>query len=166
MPGYYLKEEDSMLTNITRHRARIFLLSFMIMCVAVISSSLPLKSQEQMPTVKISKGPVEKNSEVNGAKLFQNYCTVCHGKDAKGNGPATPALKTAPADLTLLFQKNGGRFPDSRVINILSNPEELAHGSRDMPIWGPIFRSMGPNADVGHLRATNVKDYLKSIQAK
>jgi len=165
MSGDHSKEGENMLVNITQNSARTFLLPFMIMGVAVISC-LPLESQEQEPTVKIAKGPAEQNSEVGGAKLFQNYCAVCHGKDAKGNGPAAPALKTTPTDLTLLSKNNDGKFPDSRIINILSNPEELAHGSKDMPIWGPIFRSMGPNADVGHLRATNVRDYLKSIQAK
>lgn len=149
----------------TQHRARSFSRLLTSMCV-VISSFLPLESQEQKPTVSMRKSPAVQNNEVGGPKLFQNYCAVCHGRDAKGNGPAAPALKTAPADLTLLSKNNGGKFPDSRVFNILTNPEELAHGSKDMPIWGPIFRSLGPNPAAAHLRATNLKDYLKSIQAK
>src|ERR1035437_888659 len=47
---------------------------------------------------------------LNGQALFQAYCASCHGKDAKGAGPAAPALKAKPADLTQIGKNNGGKF--------------------------------------------------------
>jgi mono/diheme cytochrome c family protein len=40
--------------------------------------------------------------------MFRSYCAVCHGLDAKGSGPAAPALKMEPADLTTLAKENQG----------------------------------------------------------
>jgi len=40
-----------------------------------------------------------------------------------------------------------------------------SHGSRDMPIWGPIFQSLAPNDSVMKLRVANLVNYLKSIQS-
>ena len=52
---------------------------------------------------------------VEGPELFRTYCAPCHGLDAKGHGPAAAALKTKPADLTVLSKTNGGQFPEERV---------------------------------------------------
>jgi hypothetical protein len=42
-----------------------------------------------------------------------------------------------------------------------------AHGSRDMPIWGDLFRYLSPNSrDVIKLRVANLADYVKSLQAQ
>jgi mono/diheme cytochrome c family protein len=123
--------------------------------------------QDQAPKVKIREAPAKQTNEVSGAKLFHTYCAACHGQDGRGNGPAAPALKTAPTDLTLLAQHNGGNFPAEHVIHVLiSDSEPLAHGSKNMPMWGPIFRQMGAHQSLARLRAHNVMEYLKSIQAK
>ncbi|HEV2495716.1 MAG TPA: cytochrome c [Terriglobia bacterium] len=140
------------------------MLPLTVLCA--VAFLLPLKSQEQNPAVKIRKVPAQQTHEVAGDKLFQTYCAVCHGKDEKGNGPAAPALKTAPPDLTLLAKNNNGTFPDSRIFHILSNPQQAVHGSKDMPIWGPIFRGMSSTTSTAQLRASNLTEYLKSIQAK
>jgi hypothetical protein len=39
-----------------------------------------------------------------------------------------------------------------------------AHGSRDMPMWGPVFKSV--DGSVAELRLKNLIDYLDSIQEK
>jgi len=128
----------------------------------------PAGSQDQgNPGVEVKKVPVHQNNMVQGALLYRNYCATCHGMAGKGNGPAAPALKTAPPDLTAMARNNDGKFPDLKVMHILENGTDLAaHGSRDMPIWGPVFRSMGPDRSLGHLRQVNLTDYLKSIQEK
>jgi mono/diheme cytochrome c family protein len=33
-----------------------------------------------------------------GKQLFQEKCTICHGADGKGNGPAAAAFSKRPAD--------------------------------------------------------------------
>jgi mono/diheme cytochrome c family protein len=47
------------------------------------------------------------------------YCAVCHGKDGKGNSPAASAMKTSPADLTVLAQNNGGKYPAAHVAAVI-----------------------------------------------
>jgi hypothetical protein len=44
--------------------------------------------------------------------------------------------------LTALSKANGGVFPFARVYNVIDGRfDVLAHGPRDMPIWGEIFQS-------------------------
>jgi hypothetical protein len=63
------------------------------------------------------------------------------GDDARGNAPAAGALKVAPPDLTLIAKAHGGQFPRELVANNISGDAMVAaHGSRDMPIWGRVFR--------------------------
>lgn len=139
---------------------------------AAIFFSSPTRSQEPapqaaQPSVKIEKVPVRQTGAVSGKELYLDHCAVCHGTDGKGHGPATAALKTAPPDLTLLAKNSGGKFPSAHLVTILdSNPGAVVHGSKEMPIWGPIFRKMGTDPNLGHLRALNVSKYIESMQAK
>jgi len=128
---------------------------------------MPGRSEEQTPKASAQKIPVNERGEVSGSRLFHSYCATCHGADGRGKGPAAPALKTAPPDLTLLAKKNGDKFPVDHVMSVLANESDFPiHGSKEMPIWGPIFRRMGVDQTLGRLRAHNVMEYLKSIQQK
>jgi len=102
----------------------------------------------------------------NGPEMFRTYCASCHGVDAKGTGPVAKTLKAPPSDLTLLARKNGGKFPANKVMGILGDlPGTDAHGSKEMPIWGDLLRTVD-RPDAVKLRLSNITDYLKSIQAK
>ena len=102
---------------------------------------------------------------VKGVDLYRAYCASCHGLDAKGNGPAAAALKTRPADLTVLAKKNGGVFPAPRVRKVIMGDDVIAsHGSREMPIWGPIFHQIEEDVDRGNVRLENLVKYLESVQ--
>jgi mono/diheme cytochrome c family protein len=98
--------------------------------------------------------------------MFVSYCAVCHGTSGTGNGPAAVALKTAPADLTKIAARNKGTFPEVRVSRFIEGLDEVAaHGTRDMPIWGGLFRSLSPdNRMAADARVYNLTQYLKSIQ--
>ena len=85
------------------------------------------------------------------------------------------ALKVPPPDLTTLAQRHDGKFPDDYVSNVLKNGvQNPAHGSAEMPVWGPIFDTMnrwkalcpGMEETPVTLRITNLTNYLKSIQKK
>jgi mono/diheme cytochrome c family protein len=103
---------------------------------------------------------------VAGPDLFRAYCASCHGSDAKGDGPAASALKTRVPDLTSLARNNGGKFPDARVRKtILGDDVIAAHGSREMPVWGPIFHQVEEDVDRGNVRLENLVKYLESIQS-
>jgi mono/diheme cytochrome c family protein len=70
-----------------------------------------------------------------------NSCAACHGVSGKGDGPVARTLKLRPADLTSLSKTNKGVFPFSRVYEVIDGRFEVeAHGKRDMPIWGEIYK--------------------------
>ena len=117
-----------------------------------------------------TKGAVPLKTEpVSGKQLYVSYCAMCHGTDAKGGGPFSPQLKVWPPDLTQLAKKNNGTYPAMRVSEMIDGEfaKSPAHGSREMPIWGPVFRSMahGHN-DSAQVRISSVVKYLESVQQK
>jgi mono/diheme cytochrome c family protein len=116
---------------------------------------------------EIKKGTIQPTSPASGKEMFEEYCAVCHGKAGRGDGPAADALKKKPADLTQLTRKNNGNFPELHVMNFITGEEvAAAHGSRDMPVWGPLFRSLSPNDQgVVKLRVNALMEYLKTLQA-
>jgi len=120
----------------------------------------------QQPEIK--RGPIRYTSPTSGKDMFMNYCAVCHGKEGKGDGPAASALKTPPANLTTLTKRYNGKFPAVHVSStILGEADVSAHGSREMPIWGSLFRSLDPQGDpIVRQRAVSLSDYIKSIQEK
>lgn len=103
-----------------------------------------------------------------GTKTFQYHCAACHGADGRGRGPASVALKHAPPDLTLISQRNGGKFPYQRVKEIIEGeiPGPVAHGVREMPIWGPVFHEVELDQDWGEVRLEAVTRHVESIQQK
>ena len=104
-------------------------------------------------------------SAVNGKAMFDTYCTPCHGKEGKGDGPAAGALKTPPADLTRINARNGGTFPADKVRRFIEGRETVAgHGSREMPIWGGLFTGLDRDSDMARIRIANLAEYLRSIQ--
>lgn len=116
----------------------------------------------------IKKVPPTPTSPSSGQEMFSTYCVACHGKDAKGGGPAAAALKMPPPDLTTLAARNGGKFPELRVYNAIhGDGEVVAHGSKDMPVWGSVFQSMSrDNGATKQMRVANLTAYLKSLQSK
>lgn len=104
---------------------------------------------------------------LDGSKIFSNYCASCHGVNGSGDGPVASALKGKVPDLTTLARRNGGKFPAVRVRGIIAGDERYAaHGSREMPVWGPIFHQIEYDRDLGYVRLQNVTEYLGSIQQK
>ena len=104
---------------------------------------------------------------IEGKDLFAAYCASCHGMDAKGGGPASAAMKTRPPDLTLINKRYRGSFPKAKIEGIVSGGKDVmkrAHGSSEMPVWGPVFHQVERDQDLGHVRLKNVVNYLESIQ--
>lgn len=113
----------------------------------------------------IKKEPIRPIADVSGAATFNAYCTVCHGPSGKGDGPAAKALTKAPADLTQISKRHDGKFSAAAIkMEIGGDSTVAAQGTRDMPIWGPVFRTTEGTAS--ELRLKNLVDYLESIQAK
>jgi len=107
-------------------------------------------------------------ASIEGPNLYKAYCAVCHGANAKGNGPMAMFLKTQPADLTRIQERNNGMFPRAKVRRIISGeePRPAGHGTRDMPVWGPIFSQVAWDQDLGRVRIDNLARYLETLQGK
>jgi mono/diheme cytochrome c family protein len=136
--------------------------------LAALGIGLAVAKPQEGP-VKIEQGKQTQPliGSLKGADLFRAYCAPCHGDDGKGNGPVAPALNTKPADLTTIAARNGGVFPAQRVSKIIAGDDlVLAHGSREMPVWGPIFHQVERDQDLGHVRLQNIVKYVESIQQK
>jgi len=105
---------------------------------------------------------------VEGSELYRAYCATCHGSDFRGGGPTAQALKAPVPDLTLIARRNKDQYPMERVEKIISGEEGLtsAHGSRDMPVWGPIFSQIVWDQDLCHVRIHNLARYLQMVQAR
>jgi len=67
-----------------------------------------------------------------------------------------------------LALKNGGTFPAAHVATeIQGGAVTPAHGSKEMPVWGPIFMTIGGHSAAQvQLRIRNLTNYLESIQVK
>ena len=97
---------------------------------------------------------------------FDSYGAVCHGKDAKGNGPAATTMKTPPADLTTLAKGNGGKHPASHVAAVIRGQNALAsHGTPDMPIGGRCSRALVRDTKPG-LSCESRTATLTALQAR
>jgi mono/diheme cytochrome c family protein len=133
---------------------------------AIAVAGLVISRAQESTTVKREAAPM--TSPASGKEMFMSYCASCHGKDAKGDGPAANALKQLPADLTTLAKRNGGKYPSDKVTTVLRGQAKLmAHGDQEMPVWGPVFwrMSQGREEQV-QMRIANLNRYLESLQEK
>ena len=144
-----------------RPRLILTLLLFPLVCIAQDQKSsggiYPYADRDQPARI-----PIE------GAKIFQRNCAECHGTDGRGHGPGSVALKHTVPDLTLIAQKNRGKFPYQRVKEIIAGkrPLPLILGDREMPIWGPIFHEVEVDQDWGEVRLDAVTKQIELIQRK
>ena len=119
---------------------------------------------------------------VTGAELgrheFETNCAICHGIDARGGGPMRPFLARVPADLTSLARRNGGVFPKDAVAELIdgrATVEPGPHGTREMPIWGNVYREQANHQMRGmpfpsewsvRGRILALTDYLSTLQQR
>ena len=137
--------------------------------LVTIAASLALATAglAQEKKTEIKKVPAKYSNPASGPEMFKQYCAPCHGVDGKGTGPAASALKKTPTDLTLLSAKNNGKFPTLKVMNTIQGSDvDASHGSRDMPIWGDIFRSFAGGQMVTEMRVKNLSSHIESMQQK
>ena len=115
---------------------------------------------------KVTREPIKPVDGVAGSVSYRAYCAQCHGTTARGDGPVAKALKVPPADLTQLAKRNGGTFPAPAVKAFIKGDNEIAaHGTREMPLWGPVLRSID-SEPITELRIANLVRYLESLQQK
>lgn len=142
---------------------------WMVVAVSFFISVARAQDQDQNQSKAVIKHvPISATSPTSGKEMYITYCATCHGTEGKGNGPAASALKVPPANLTRLSSDNGGKFPGSKVaVAIRGDATIAAHGSREMPVWGSLFRSISQGRDDEvQMRIANLTKYVESLQAK
>ena len=90
-----------------------------------------------------------------GAILYAQHCTVCHGPDGRGNGPAAPSLIPRPRDFT------GGQFKykSTPTADPPTDADLIGVVSRGLNASAmPYFHDLLSDADV-----REVVDYIKGF---
>jgi mono/diheme cytochrome c family protein len=134
-----------------------------VLVIALVALLFPALGMAQSTT------SAKPGKEAAAKEMFVQYCASCHGPSGKGDGPAAGALKTRPADLTILAERNQGKFPEMRVLGaIRAGAGTPSHGSDTMPVWGPIFLEATGAASEGEvqLKIVNLMEYIKTLQVK
>jgi mono/diheme cytochrome c family protein len=106
-----------------------------------------------------------------GAEAYQDYCAICHGRRALGDGPLAPELKVPPPDLTLIASRNGGVFPLRMVADTVYGYSGK-HEADLMPEFSPLLDGPdvavpladGSGDEVMPVRLAEVVTYLESLQ--
>src|SRR6516164_7625063 len=145
--------------------------SFVLLCAlgliaALLLAAVPSGSQN----VTIKTKPIVYTNPGDARQMYVTYCAPCHGMTGEGNGPAAPAFKQAPANLTILAKTHGGKYPQDTVKTTLTFGTNVpAHGDAKMPVWGALFDSLdngSGQSSVPKLRIHNLTEYIKTLQAK
>jgi mono/diheme cytochrome c family protein len=144
-------------------KAAGFVLAGMLL-LGVRGAILAAQGVAATPEKSPKNAPIHREPE-SGAQLYKNYCAACHGIEGKGDGPVVKFLKAPPADLSTLAQRNDGKYPADRVAETLrSGTDRGAHGTSEMPIWGPVFQSRGKG--VAQMRILKLTEHIESLQQK
>lgn len=121
------------------------------------------QEKDQTPIKKVAMPHSKPDS---GARMYKDYCAVCHGADGRGDGPAVEYLKAPPPSLRTLAKRNDGKYPDTRVVAVLQfSSSNKAHGTLDMPLWGHLFRQEG-GTGIAALRVSNLTKHVETLQDK
>ena len=78
------------------------------------------------------------------------------------------SLKTTTPDLTRITARSGGKFPLTRVQRVISGEQQVpaGHGTREMPVWGPVFSQVAWDQDLGRIRVYNLAKYIETLQVR
>ncbi|MDB6176148.1 cytochrome c [Paracoccus sp. Z330] len=103
-------------------------------------------------------------------KDYQQFCADCHGRDGKGDGALAASLDPRPADLTQIAARNGGSFPESRVMSHIDGyTTGTTHSA--MPAFGDLLEGRTVLYDSGDgietptpWRLVALMEYLEGMQ--
>ena len=120
--------------------------------------------------MSLAQAAEEPGNAARGRASFTLYCSSCHGKTAKGDGPVASTLKVTPTDLTQLSLSNGGKFPTDQTYARIDGRDSVpAHGPSDMPVWGMSFQDPGKDTNQENMVQHKIRDlvaFIESIQDK
>lgn len=104
-----------------------------------------------------------------GEIFYVQYCSSCHGKDGRGDGSVSPYLKLKIPDLSLLKKSHKGIYPLDDVMAAIDGRRSVrAHGDRQMPVWGEVFKKEVEKQKYSELtsllKAKMIAEYVARLQ--
>ncbi|MGB9113745.1 c-type cytochrome [Bradyrhizobium sp.] len=105
-----------------------------VLMVSAIAITMAHAQQSGLAAQNFDRGKYE----------YEAHCAMCHGLNGMGDGFFAQQLKsgTVVPNLTELSKRNNGVFPFMRIYQIIDGRQSvMAHGPREMPIWGPRYKS-------------------------
>jgi hypothetical protein len=149
-----------------------------VLALALLASQGLTVRAEDAKRLKLRLRPT---ASTKGIDLYRAYCVQCHGKGGKGDGELAAGLRTRPADLTRIAERNGGSFSRLAVTRYIMgdrsggathldedwNPVVVRKGvADDMPLWSYQFGSLYPDDSASRLRFESLAKYVESLQGK
>jgi mono/diheme cytochrome c family protein len=117
--------------------------------------------------VAATLNPPARAAEDTGGRLYFNHCAACHGADGEGGGPVAVTMSVTMPNLRALSQRNGGVFPADEVAAYVDGRQiKAAHGDRQMPVWGDVFRGpeQGTAQRTVRRRINALVEFLATLQ--
>jgi len=105
-----------------------------------------------------SRAPVVEAPRINSAEaqegktIFQTRCFVCHGREGKGNGPASTGLEVTVRDLTNPSWQDS--TSDETIRSVVRNGGQAAGGSI----------AMAPNRDLSDAQIQSLVRYIRQFR--
>ncbi|WP_373049841.1 c-type cytochrome [Thalassovita aquimarina] len=106
-----------------------------------------------------------------GAALYAENCSICHGATGRGDGEFAKGLRPAPADLTAITRRYDGQFPRAHVLSVIDGYTRMDTPGENMPEFGLLLEGSTVPVDVGDGNLSPVPRplaalmvYLESIQ--
>jgi len=83
-------------------------------------------------------------------KLYQQYCSVCHGEEGKGDGFNAFNLNPKPADLNEVCKVNEAEY----IIRVVTEGTKAVGKSSLCPPYGRTIQMEGINAIISYIDLT------------
>ena len=88
--------------------------------------------------------------------LFVSYCLICHGPDAKGDGPLSKKMKIQPADLTVTIRARSDqilkKIISGRGRQTITGRQRHNIISDAMPAWQDVLSDREIESLIAYLR--------------
>ena len=101
---------------------------------------------------------------MRGKEIFTKQCAPCHGVDTIA--PLAENEQFKAPDLTKIMERRRTReFPIGEVAMFIDGRQLVkAHGPREMPVWGEVYKAEGLDENEIKGRKGELVAYLMSIQ--
>lgn len=108
--------------------------------------------------------PAWAQNNAEGKKLYESYCSTCHGDKGKGNGPAAQSLPAKPADHTNGAVMNS--LSDQFLLDIIAKGGSAVKKSSFMPSWGSALNEKQIKDIIAHIRTLADPPYRPEANTK